>query len=407
MSIAQQVNQIVAKFPGHKDQSENLKQLAANIITKAGANFAANLKDLVTAVMHESISLVVSRQTLSELCEMLPKLPDEVAKDVAVHLLNAVQPRAISYEEQVTKARQHLAGIFEREENWREAAKVLVGIPLETGQRQYPPEFKMQTYVKIAQLFLEDGDSAEADAYVNRASLLQAEVTSENLLLLYKAQYARVLDSRRKFIEAAQRYYELSYKMSIAETERMQALQNAVCCTVLAGAGQQRSRMLATLFKDERCQQLSSYRVLEKMYLDHIIRPDQMKELAAQLTEHQKAKTADGSSILERAVIEHNLLAASKLYNNISFGELGKLLDISAEKAEKIASQMITEGRMNGHVDQLDSIVHFEAQESLPAWDRSIESLCMSLNHCVDKIAAAHPEFVAAVLDEGDFVAIG
>ncbi len=51
---------------------------------------------------------------------------------------------------------------------------------------QYPPEFKMQTYVKIAQLFLEDGDSIEADAYVNRASLLQAEVTSENLLLLYK-----------------------------------------------------------------------------------------------------------------------------------------------------------------------------------------------------------------------------
>ncbi len=51
--------------------------------------------------MHESISLVVSRQTLSELCEMLPKLPDEVAKDVAIHLLNAVQPRAISYEEQV------------------------------------------------------------------------------------------------------------------------------------------------------------------------------------------------------------------------------------------------------------------------------------------------------------------
>ena len=29
-------------------------------------------------------------------------------------------------------------------------------------------------------------------------------------------------------------------------------------------------------------------------------------------------------------------------------------------QAEKIASQMITEGRMNGYVDQIDSIVHFE-----------------------------------------------
>jgi len=31
--------------------------------------------------------------------------------------------------------------------------------------------------------------------------------------------------------------------------------------------GQQRSRMLATLFKDERCQQLPAYGILEKMYV--------------------------------------------------------------------------------------------------------------------------------------------
>ena len=42
----------------------------------------------------------------------------------------------------------------------------------------------------------------------------------------------------------------------------------------------------------------------------------------------QKAITADGSSILDHAVIEHNLLAASKLYNNITFTGLGALLEI-------------------------------------------------------------------------------
>lgn len=31
--------------------------------------------------------------------------------------------------------RQHLSSIYEREQNWREAANVLVGIPLETGQK--------------------------------------------------------------------------------------------------------------------------------------------------------------------------------------------------------------------------------------------------------------------------------
>lgn len=69
-----------------------------------------------------------------------------------------------------------------------------------------------------------------------------------------------------------------------------------------------------------------------------------------------------GSTILDRAVIEHNLLSASKLYNNITFEELGALLEIPPAKAEKIASQMITEGRMNGYIDQIDSIVHFESK---------------------------------------------
>lgn len=71
-----------------------------------------------------------------------------------------------------------------------------------------------------------------------------------------------------------------------------------------------------------------------------------------------------GSTILERAVIEHNLLSASKLYNNVTFEELGALLEISPCKAEKIASQMITEGRMNGFIDQILAIVHFESEYS-------------------------------------------
>jgi COP9 signalosome complex subunit 4 len=48
-----------------------------------------------------------------------------------------------------------------------------------------------------------------------------------------------VLDYRRKFIEAAQRYNELSYKTIIHEDERMMALKNALLCTILASAGLQ------------------------------------------------------------------------------------------------------------------------------------------------------------------------
>lgn len=59
--------------------------------------------------------------------------------------------------------------------------------------------------------------------------------------------YARVLDYRRKFIEAAQRYNELSYKTVVAEGERITALRNALICTILASAGELKSQIHSKL----------------------------------------------------------------------------------------------------------------------------------------------------------------
>ncbi len=43
-----------------------------------------------------------------------------------------------------------------------------------------------------------------------------------------------------------------------------------------------------------------------------------------------------GSSILDAAVIEHNILSASRLYNNITFTELGALLGIAGKKVGSV-----------------------------------------------------------------------
>ncbi|KAL0107045.1 hypothetical protein PUN28_015537 [Cardiocondyla obscurior] len=401
-SVRQQLSNLAHSGGSHKDQAEKYRSTLDMIVFSSGEELVDALKTFIEAIVNENVSLVISRQVLTDVSTRLLCLPDEISKAVSHYTLDKVQPRVISFEEQVASIRQHLADIYERNQNWREAANVLVGIPLETGQKQYTIDYKLETYLKIARLYLEDDDPVQAEAFINRASLLQAESKNEQLQIYYKVCYARVLDYRRKFIEAAQRYNELSYRSIIHEDERMTALRNALICTVLASAGQQRSRMLATLFKDERCQQLPAYSILEKMYLDRIIRRSELQEFEALLQPHQKACTIDGlgSTILDRAVIEHNLLSASKLYNNITFEELGALLDIPPTKAEKIASQMITESRMNGYIDQIDSIVHFETRETLPTWDKQIQSLCYQVNQIIEKIAQTEPEWIAKAMDD-------
>ena len=411
----------LANFTGtHKDHTLKYRQLLDAVLCNSGkglfrvfretektpslitfffwtAELIETLKVFVEAIVNEHVSLVISRQVLNDVGMQLSNLPDEVSKQVSHFTLEKMQPRVISFEEQVAGIRQHLADIYERNQKWRDAAVVLVGIPLETGQKQYSIDYKLETYLHIAHLYLEANDPVQAELFINRASLLHADSNNEELHVLYKLCYARVLDYRRKFIEAAQRYNELSYS-SDGDIERMAVLKNALVCTVLASAGQQRSNMLCTLFKDERCQSLPAFAILEKMYLDRIIRRSELEEFESLLLPHQKVAIVDSYTILDCAIFEHNLLSASKLYNNIRFEELGALLDIPAAKAEHIAAQMITEGRMNGHIDQISGIVYFENREELPLWDKQIQSLCFQFNSIVEKIAAAEPEWMANYL---------
>ena len=73
--------------------------------------------------------------------------------------------------------------------------------------------------------------------------------------------------------------------------------------------------------------------------MDRIIRKRELEEFAALLLPHQMAKTSDGTTILDRAVTEHNLLSASKLYNNISFEELGRWVAVTFGSARHLTTR--------------------------------------------------------------------
>jgi len=394
------LNELASQGRSQKDAIEKYRAQLAEVFQLVNPKFMEMLKLFLSIVLQENTSVVVARQLISDIATALPTLDDTTSKDISHHTLNSLQSRAISFEEQVVAIRQHLATVYEKEGDWKSSADALIGIPLETGQKQYSDEMKLGIYLKIAQLNLENEDPVQAEIYINRASLLKKHENNDELSILYKVCYARVLDYRRKFIDAGQRYNELSYNVHIHESERINALRHSLICTILASAGRQRSRMLATLFKDERCQQLPAHEILEKMYLDQIIRGPQLKEFADLLLPHQQATTSDGSSILDRAIVEHNIVAVSKLYKNISFEQLGILLNIPSVKAEKIASQMISSGTMNGFIDQIDGFVHFEDAEVLSLFDEQVQGLCLQVNDVIEQIQTHVPEWTVADLQD-------
>jgi COP9 signalosome complex subunit 4 len=128
--------------------------------------------------------------------------------------------------------------------------------------------------------------------------------------------------------------------------------------------------------------------MLQKVYLERILRAEEVAAFGAALKPHQLAVGDDGLTVLSRAVSEHNLLSASKLYNNISVTELGALLGVGSDRAERTAAKMISEGRMAGSIDQVDGAVTFRDAEDggavVEQWDAQIMNVCLQVNAVVE-----------------------
>lgn len=292
------------------------------------------------------------------------------------------------------------------EDDYTGAARVLSGMRMEDsegGVYFVGAADKCDVYVKIAECYLEEDETVEADGAVTKAGTVVESIPNPEdhmaLILRYKSTYARVLDANRKFLQAASRYHDLSQAHfstdMIDSDDLLNMLGRAATCAILAPSGPQRQRILGLVFKDERLSQLDTLpdfethsSVLTKMYMNQVLRKDEdLTKFENSLAPHQKAVMADGLTIVERAVIEHNMVAVSKLYASIYFTELGRLLGVEASKAEKVAATMIMDGSLHGSIDQVDGMLSFEGSESaLLSWDEAITSFCVQLNRVTDVV---------------------
>ncbi|CAH8469051.1 unnamed protein product [Dicrocoelium dendriticum] len=350
---------LACKVP--KEATEKFANLLKIVSQTSGDVLLQHVNHIVLEISQESVTVIVTKKLCDELISCVSRIQDDqLAMDALQLILNRMLSRNIAFESQIVELRDQLSRRLESMGRLREAASVLSEIPLESGQRTYSVNYKMEIYLRIAEYYLKMREVPEAEAYINRASLLQPECQDQYLLLRYKTAYTHLLDFKHKFLEAGQRYAELSIRFPwLDESERLAFLERALAAALLAGAGHQRTRLLATLYKDERCQSFEAYPLLEKMYRGRLIDCSSLRSLQSlfekfypHLLESTSSTFAEkppsGSSILtggqsvqhllKRAVVEHNMIAASLIYNNISLANLGDLLEISAEELTQVVS---------------------------------------------------------------------
>ncbi|KAI2472774.1 hypothetical protein F4781DRAFT_382816 [Annulohypoxylon bovei var. microspora] len=425
-----QITAALSQLQSSSTPSADLESLLSNLSTlSAPGTISADLRAVADAVLAPSSHLgVVAQRALIERLVAAARAfeqPD-LWVDVAEHTLAALSSSASSgggsssisdqtttsgtFLEQAVQLRELLADAHEANESHVAAARALAEIPLDSSSRRVTPENRVSVWVRIVRNYLEVDDTTAAETYLNKLKNVIYQVSDPTLNLHFRLSQARIQDSKREFLAASQAYHDISLSPAVGEDERLHTLGMAVKCAILAPAGPLRSRALGRLFKDERAAALPEFGMLEKMLFDRLLAPAEVRTFAEGLAPHQLALTADGTTVLARAVVEHNLLGVSRLYSNIGFDALGVLLGLDADKAEETTARMVEQGRLVGSIDQIDRVIYFQGGEAsgekgsgraevtvgreMRRWDANVQSFAEEVENVTNALQREFPEFV-------------
>ncbi|XP_015072262.1 uncharacterized protein LOC107016282 [Solanum pennellii] len=199
-----------ASASSNSDRRQKIEQYKHILSTVLASSDIQQAKQFIDYMLSDDVALVVYRQLLQTFAQEFDRLEPDVQKEVAHYTLNQIQPRVVSSEEQVLIIREKLAELYESEQQWSKAAQMPSGIDLDSAMRFVDETFGISKCVQIVRLYLEDDDAANAVAFTNKASFKVNDIKNESLNLQYKVCYARILDSKRKFLETVLRYFDIS-----------------------------------------------------------------------------------------------------------------------------------------------------------------------------------------------------
>lgn len=389
--------------------------LLSNILNSSPSDsLAANLIAYVDSLLGDSLNVVAARPILSTFVAQFKLIPSTDTKiEVGKHTIELLAPKVVSYEEQDTQLKYSVAEAYEEEQDYSASAKVLQTITLDSSQRAVSADDKAKLWIHIVRCYVEEEDPTSALGYLNRIKNVIHEVTDNETKLYFQLNQAKILDSQRSFLDASAAYHAISHETSVDEEERLKALSEAMKCAVLAPAGPLRGRTLAKLYKDDRANQVEEFGILEKIFLDRLLSPEEVTEFRGKLAPHQLARTSDGSTVLDKAILEHNLLAASKQYSNIGIDQLGLLLGVTGDKAEEYAAKMVEQGRLAGYIDQIDRFIFFEGEgtgaklmahkdavvgREMRKWDANVQGLAEEVEKVTTMVQDSYPDFYTATM---------
>jgi len=369
------------------DQKQRCELYGEWIAARIEASEVAPLKELAAAMVAEHRGGAVEVQ--GQLADAVCGAAAAYAKEAATAVLSVTEEQASKFPAAVHTLLLLLSGVAETEGNIAGAAGYhakACQVCLDT--RTIEDREKTDTLLKAASLHIKGGKGAEASRFLQDCKIKVKTPFKPSQKLLYNQVNAMVLDHEGNYPLAARGHLQVAQdraalqSQQITEAAQIESLLGAARCALLCPAGERRDEVLQALCKDDRLDTTPLSALVRKAEQGRLLREADVAGFQGEaLLHHAKA--------LGIAVAEHNLLACSSIYANISTQELAQLLLTDPKTAEKTAARMIADGRLTGTISQVTGTVTFTASKDDTGADTGVEVICQEVVDICQNIKAS------------------
>jgi len=240
-------------------------------------------------------------------------------------------------------------------------------------------------WLLAAECYLKD-QNMRADECLKK---LRNRVTREDGLkwIRYKSAQSRVQDRSRRYGGASYAYLSTlkdaeSLNIDLDMESKTLTLNNAAICAILDKHGPPRTAVLQEIKAHPMSDTIPVSNILSKVSNNEIVSPKEVKAFEAGLAEHHRAMMPDGKTIVQNAMIRHNISVVSSIYKRVSMNTMASILGVDdEEQAENVITEMINKEGLKAIIDGVDGTIEFNPDDSaLIEWEDQIAAFCNELD---------------------------
>ncbi|CAM9021485.1 unnamed protein product [Wickerhamomyces anomalus] len=359
------------------------------------------------------INALVKQQTLPVkqiLVKYIDSIESTFPQDAKIKLYEEMisifsPPTAIVYLP-LMKTILNLTSIYESHDQYSKALDTLKTLQIDSLVQDFEDllsfqKFKVEVNTRIAKDSLKIDDFENAEAYISRISPILSELESNGVDDLILNTYKISVETMVK----VGKWSDAATKLLILDKEQFDI--PTLKYAILSQHDSLKARLLNNIVESSHILQnvldtpLSI--IFEKMYDQRIIYYDDFLQVLEYYLETNDLGLSKDyiSQALSKALVENNLIAASKIYDNCSVKNFAEILQLDEAYVEEIAANMIRDQRLDALIDDINIVIEFNSQKRSPLkeWHGHMIESCTILDKIVDKISQTKPSLADSYLN--------